>query len=41
MYLHFLEQQPQFVQRIPQYLIASFLGLTPEYLSEIRAKKIS
>ncbi|MDV3872146.1 cyclic nucleotide-binding protein [Elizabethkingia anophelis] len=35
MYLHFLEQQPQFVQRIPQYLIASFLGLTPEYLSEI------
>ncbi|WP_407481172.1 Crp/Fnr family transcriptional regulator [Elizabethkingia meningoseptica] len=40
-YLHFLEGQPQFVQRIPQYLVASFLGLTPEYLSEIRAKKFS
>lgn len=32
---------PEFVQRIPQYLIASFLGFTPEYLSEIRAKKRS
>lgn len=32
---------PEFVQRIPQYLIASFLGFTPEYLSEIRNKKRS
>jgi CRP-like cAMP-binding protein len=32
---------PEFVQRIPQYLIASFLGFTPEYLSEIRKKKSS
>ncbi|PKB15301.1 Crp/Fnr family transcriptional regulator [Flavobacterium sp. 5] len=32
---------PDFVQRIPQYLIASFLGFTPEYLSEIRNKKRS
>lgn len=29
---------PQFVQRVPQYLIASYLGFTPEYLSEIRKK---
>jgi len=32
---------PEFVQRIPQYLIASYLGFTPEYLSEIRNKKRS
>lgn len=37
-YLHFCKTQPQFVQRIPQYLVASFLGLTPEYLSELRNK---
>lgn len=37
-YLRFLEQYPEFAQRVPQYLIASFLGLTPEYVSEIRAK---
>ena len=37
-YLHFCKAQPQFVQRIPQYLVASFLGFTPEYLSELRNK---
>ena len=40
-YFHFIKQYPQFAQRVPQYLIASFLGLTPEYVSEIRAKNIS
>lgn len=40
-YHKMVEAQPEFVQRIPQYLIASFLGFTPEYLSEIRAKKSS
>ncbi|UII79167.1 Crp/Fnr family transcriptional regulator [Flagellimonas sp. CMM7] len=40
-YFQFTEQFPQFAQRVPQYLIASFLGLTPEYVSEIRAKKRS
>lgn len=39
-YHHLNEQHPEFVQRMPQYLIASYLGFTPEYLSEIR-KKIS
>lgn len=38
LYIHFSTQYPWFIQRIPQYLIASFLGFTPEYLSEIRAK---
>lgn len=37
-YIHFSTLYPWFIQRIPQYLIASFLGFTPEYLSEIRAK---
>lgn len=41
MYHHLCEGQPEFVQRIPQYLIASFLGFTPEYLSEIRNKNRS
>ena len=38
---HFNEHFPQFVQRVPQHLIASFLGFTPEYLSEIRKKSRS
>ena len=29
---------PEFTQRIPQYLLASYLGFTPEYLSEIRKR---
>ena len=40
-YHDFCKQYPAFVQRIPQYLLASFLGFTPEYLSEIRGKRIS
>jgi len=38
LYVHFSTCYPEFIQRIPQYLIASFLGFTPEYLSEIRSK---
>ncbi len=37
-YFHFIEHFPKFAQRVPQYLIASFLGLTPEYVSEIRKR---
>jgi CRP-like cAMP-binding protein len=40
-YRQFVKDYPEFVQRIPQYLLASFLGFTPEYLSELRAKKLS
>ncbi len=40
-YFHFIESFPQFAARVPQYLIASFLGLTPEYVSEIRKKRRS
>lgn len=40
-YLNLLRKYPEFVQRVPQYLIASFLGFTPEYLSELRKKIVS
>jgi len=40
-YLQAIKNHPEFVQRVPQYLIASYLGFTPEYLSEIRKKRIS
>lgn len=37
----FINTYPEFVQRIPQYLLASYLGFTPEYLSKLRARSIS
>lgn len=40
-YLSMSQMYPEFVQRVPQYLLASYLGFTPEYLSEIRRKLIS
>ena len=39
MYNHFSTSYPQFLQRVPQYMIASYLGLTPEYMSELRKRK--
>ena len=39
-YLLFLEEYPEIVQRVPQYMIASYLGITKEFLSSIR-KQIS
>ncbi len=38
-YHHFLKEYPKIVQKIPQYLIASYLGITPEFLSKLRSKK--
>lgn len=37
-YQEFLETYPQLAQRLPQKLIASYLGMTPEHLSHIRGK---
>lgn len=41
LYQDFSTKYPAFLQRVPQYLLASFLGFTPEYLSEIRKKSLS
>jgi CRP-like cAMP-binding protein len=41
LYQDFSKNYPAFMQRVPQYLLASFLGFTPEYLSEIRKKFVS
>ena len=38
-YTNFSTLFPAFVQRIPQYMLASYLGFTPEFLSKIRARK--
>ncbi|GAB3986199.1 hypothetical protein GCM10028807_03100 [Spirosoma daeguense] len=35
-YLLFLERYPQLAQRLPNTQIASYLGITPEFLSKIR-----
>ncbi len=35
-YEEFSKQYPQYIQRIPQYLIASYLGIKPQSLSRIR-----
>ncbi len=35
-YAHFVQQYPVLAQRIPQYYIASYLGIKPESLSRVR-----
>jgi CRP-like cAMP-binding protein len=40
-YLKFREQYPQIEQRVPQYMIASYLGITKEFLSKIRSQLIA
>jgi CRP/FNR family transcriptional regulator, anaerobic regulatory protein len=37
-YLNFTQKYPDFMQRISQKQIASYLGITPEFLSVIRSK---
>ncbi len=37
-YLLLIEKQSTLLQRIPQYMLASYIGITPEHLSRIRAK---
>ncbi|MDB5005229.1 MAG: Crp/Fnr family transcriptional regulator [Mucilaginibacter sp.] len=38
-YRLFSTSYPGFLQRVPQYMLASYLGFTPQFLSKIRAKK--
>lgn len=40
-YLNFTKTYPDIVQRVPQHMIASYMGLTPETLSRIRKKMAS
>lgn len=39
-YHHFNNVVPEFVQRVPQYMIASYLDFSAEFLSKIRAGKV-
>lgn len=40
-YLRFLQSYPNITQRVPQWMIASYLGITPESLSRVRRELIS
>ncbi|NIJ56124.1 Crp/Fnr family transcriptional regulator [Dyadobacter arcticus] len=40
-YAEFAKNNPELVQRIPLYIIASYLGMTREFLSKIRNQKIA
>ena len=35
-YAHFMEAYPDIMQKVPQKMIASYLGISPEALSRIR-----
>jgi CRP/FNR family cyclic AMP-dependent transcriptional regulator len=37
-YLDFSKRYPTIAQRVPQHLIASFLGISPEFLSKVRSR---
>ena len=40
-YLHFKKLYPKLEQRIPQYMVASYLGITKEFLSKIKSQLVS
>ncbi|MFK8006824.1 MAG: Crp/Fnr family transcriptional regulator [Saprospiraceae bacterium] len=40
-YEDFIETYPQIVQRVPQRMIASYLGITPEALSKVKRERIT
>lgn len=37
-YSHLAKDRPRVIQRVPQYMLASYLGVTPEALSRIRKR---
>jgi CRP-like cAMP-binding protein len=37
-YLLFCEEYPKILQRVPQYMVASYLGITKEFLSTIKKR---
>ena len=38
-YQDFIKKYPTIPQRVPQHLIAAYLGISPEFLSKIRSKR--
>jgi CRP-like cAMP-binding protein len=40
-YWNLVKNRPNLLQRVPQYQIASYLGITPESLSRIRKRSLS
>ncbi|MRX41302.1 Crp/Fnr family transcriptional regulator [Flavobacterium sp. LC2016-23] len=40
-YQEFEEKYPSIVARVPQYALASFLGMTTQYLSKLRKSRVS
>lgn len=39
-YEHFIQTYPLIVQRVPQRMIASYLGITPEALSKVKRERL-
>lgn len=37
-YLNLLEKRPDLIQRVPQYQLASYLGIKPQSLSRLKAR---
>ncbi len=37
-YIKVLQEKPDLIRRVPQYMVASYLGVTPEALSRIRSR---
>ncbi|MEO1050386.1 MAG: Crp/Fnr family transcriptional regulator [Bacteroidota bacterium] len=38
-YWEYVKKYPQIVNRVPQYIIASYLGISPEFVSKIRSRQ--
>ncbi|MCF8449759.1 MAG: Crp/Fnr family transcriptional regulator, partial [Taibaiella sp.] len=39
-YSSLIDEMPWLTQRVPQYMIASYLGITPEALSRMKARTV-
>ncbi len=40
-YLNLVQQRPDLLQRVPQHQLASFIGITPQSLSRLRARIVA
>lgn len=40
-YINMIENNAILIQKVPQYMLASYIGVTPEHLSRIRKKMLS